>query len=803
MSRKTAKQQGKNKDKSLYASKISEIKKASEPLYKIPSSTQQLIEISKISTSGIFETSNGRYSKTYRFTDVNYSTEPDEEQIVLISRFSKLLDSIGSEYKISVFNRKMDKSKFAEEVFYKYKEDGFDQIRDCYNELMEKDIENCGQGIEQIMYLTVSSSAADFEEAKAYFISTEAELKKRFKSLGSKLTVLDGNERLNLIRSIYQIDDEFALPVDLKDYIGGYNDFLNDIASNTFKYENMDTFSINGNKFGRVLYIGRYGRKVSDGFLRRLCNIGTNSIITTDYIPIQRDVAKKYVENKLMGTESNIEKQQQKRNKALAFSSDITRTVKNQKEAIEEILDAIDDDQTTFFVGTTIVIFADSMEELGTKASYVQRVASEEGCKVNSYLMQMKEAFNTALPLGVRQVETTRFMINSAACALLPFNVQALLDRRPGSFWYGRNQISGEPIIANRKRLYNGNGYVLGIPGFGKSMELKLELGSIFLNTEDEIIVIDPMLEYRDIIKTFKGEYIELSNTSEEHINPLYVSLRDLDYSDVNGNISMMSGFMAGFCEKALNVQRLDPITYTVIDDAVKSMYFKQIKEKKEEVTLEDFARKVKENSRDEAERLYYALQRYITGTLNMFNHKQNISMKNRVTCYGVRGAGDEDIMTPMSMMVMLVNIRRKVMENFSKGVATWIIADEFHNLLGTEYTENFFFKSVKEYRKYGGFVTMCDQNVSDVLTSQKARTMLDNSEFVVLFKQASAAIPELVETISGMKDTYSEYLLDAEPGQGLMKFGKSMFPIDMQLDKTGTLYNLFNTNMHEKVGTI
>lgn len=803
MSRKTSKQQGKNKDKSLYASKISEIKKASEPLYKIPSSTQQLIEISKISTSGIFETSNGRYSKTYRFTDVNYSTEPDEEQIVLISRFSKLLDSIGSEYKISVFNRKMDKSKFAEEVFYKYKEDGFDQIRDCYNELMERDIENCGQGIEQIMYLTVSSSAADFEEAKAYFISTEAELKKRFKSLGSKLTVLNGNERLNLIRSIYQIDDEFSLPVDLKDYIGGYNDFLNDIASNTFKYENMDTFSINGNKFGRVLYIGRYGRKVSDGFLRRLCNIGTNSIITTDYIPIQRDVAKKYVENKLMGTESNIEKQQQKRNKALAFSSDITRTVKNQKEAIEEILDAIDDDQTTFFVGTTIVIFADSMEELGTKASYVQRVASEEGCKVNSYLMQMKEAFNTALPLGVRQVETTRFMINSAACALLPFNVQSLLDRRPGSFWYGRNQISWEPIIANRKRLYNGNGFVLGIPGFGKSMELKLELGSIFLNTEDEIIVIDPMLEYRDIIKTFKGEYIELSNTSEEHINPLYVSLRDLDYSDVNGNISMMSGFMAGFCEKALNVQRLDPITYTVIDDAVKSMYFKQIKEKKEEVTLEDFARKVKENSRDEAERLYYALQRYITGTLNMFNHKQNISMKNRVTCYGVRGAGDEDIMTPMSMMVMLVNIRRKVMENFSKGIATWIIADEFHNLLGTEYTENFFFKSVKEYRKYGGFVTMCDQNVSDVLTSQKARTMLDNSEFVVLFKQASAAIPELVETISGMKDTYSEYLLDAEPGQGLMKFGKSMFPIDMQLDKTGTLYNLFNTNMHEKVGTI
>ena len=803
MSRKTPKQQGKNKDKSLYASKISEIKKASEPLYKIPSSTQQLIEISKISTSGIFETSNGRYSKTYRFTDVNYSTEPDEEQIVLISRFSKLLDSIGSEYKISIFNRKMDKSKFAEEVFYKYKEDGFDQIRDCYNELMERDIENCGQGIEQIMYLTVSSSAADFEEAKAYFISTEAELKKRFKSLGSKLTVLNGNERLNLIRSIYQIDDEFSLPVDLKDYIGGYHDFLNDIASNTFKYENMDTFSINGNKFGRALYIGRYGRKISDGFLRRLCNIGTNSIITTDYIPIQRDVAKKYVENKLMGTESNIEKQQQKRNKALAFSSDITRTVKNQKEAIEEILDAIDDDQTTFFVGTTIVIFADSMEELGTKASYVQRVASEEGCKVNSYLMQMKEAFNTALPLGVRQVETTRFMINSAACALLPFNVQSLIDRRPGSFWYGRNQISWEPIIANRKRLYNGNGFVLGIPGFGKSMELKLELGSIFLNTEDEIIVIDPMLEYRDIIKTFKGEYIELSNTSEEHINPLYVSLRDLDYSDVNGNISMMSGFMAGFCEKALNVQRLDPITYTVIDDAVKSMYFEQIKEKKEEVTLEDFARKVKENSRDEAERLYYALQRYITGTLNMFNHKQNISMKNRVTCYGVRGAGDEDIMTPMSMMVMLVNIRRKVMENFSKGIATWIIADEFHNLLGTEYTENFFFKSVKEYRKYGGFVTMCDQNVSDVLTSQKARTMLDNSEFVVLFKQASAAIPELVETISGMKDTYSEYLLDAEPGQGLMKFGKSMFPIDMQLDKTGTLYNLFNTNMHEKVGTI
>lgn len=791
------------KKKQLYTGKINEIKKASEPLYRIPDSTQQLIEINKISKSGIFETSNGRYTKTYRFTDINYTTEPEEEQIYLISKFSKLLDSVGNEYKISIFNRKMDKEKFAEDVFYKYKDDGFDQLRDCYNELMEKDVDAC-QGMEQVMYITVSSSAANFEEAKAYFISEEAELKKKFKALGSKLYALNGNERLNLIRSIYQMDDEFAIPVDIKDYISGYTDFLNDIAGNIFKYENMDTFSINGNKYGRALYIARYGRKVSDSFLRKLCNLGTYSIITTDYIPIQRDVAKKYVENKLMGVENNIENQQKKRNKVLAFSSEISRTVKKQKAEVENILDAMDDDQTTFFMGTTIVIFADSMDELDNKVSSVKRVAVEEGCKINSYLLEMKEAFNTALPLGVRQVDNTRFTLNSSACALFPFNVQAMLDRRPGSFWYGRNLISKEPIIANRRRLGNGNGFVLGIPGFGKSVFLKLEVGSIFLNTNDDIIIIDPQIEYKDIVAMFKGEYIEFSSNSQKHINPLYVPLADLDYSDAKGNIAINSSFMAGFCEKALNVERLDPVTYTVIDEAVRAMYFKQIKEKKEEVTLADFAEEVKNNERDEAERLYYALQRYITGSFNMFSYRNNFSMENRVTCYGVQDVGNgDDVMTPIAMMVMLVKIRQKVMENFANGKATWIIADEFHNLLGTEYTENFFFKSVKEFRKYGGFVDMCDQNVSDVLTSQKVRTMLDNTQFTVLFKQAPAAIPELVSTVKGMKDSYGDYLLDAEPGQGLLKFGDSIYPIDMQLEKDSTLYNLFNTNMHEKVGSI
>ena len=391
-------------------------------------------------------------------------------------------------------------------------------------------------------------------------------------------------------------------------------------------------------------------------------------------------------------------------------------------------------------------------------------------------------------------------MVTRSAAAMFPFTVMELFDKNPGSFFYGKNYISGNIIYANRKKLSNGNAFVFGSPGFGKSVALKLEMTNVFLETDDDIIIIDPTLEYGDLVMLLNGEYINLNNSTTNHINPLKVNLKDLDFSDVSGEIGKKTELMEGLCEKALN-SRLDPITVTVIDDAIKEAYFLQIKERKEEITLTDFINEVQKNERLEAENLVYAMKKYITGSLNIFNHKENVNINNRVTAFGIRDLGET--LWPMSMMITLTSIKNKVLENFKKGKATWVYVDEFHHCLGSEYVENFFIKLIKEIRKLGGLVCCATQNVADTLESKRVRTMVDNSEYILMLKQSVSAIPELIDTINGMKDTYEDYLLEAESGQGMLKFGNTIFPIDMKLDKEGSLYKLFNTNLHEIAGTI
>lgn len=795
----------KNKKKKIFSSGLEEVKKVSEPLYKTPNSTQQLIEIKKISKSGIFEVAQDIYSKTYRFSDINYESEPDSEQILKFKKYAKLLDCIGTDFKITILNKKRDIEEFKKAVFYPYRDDGFDGLRDFFNNEIENSLNSANDGIEQIMYLTVTIRKKDFDEAKAFFVTLEGTLLKKFKELSSNLVPLSGNERLNLIRSIYQMDDKYAMPVTINDYIQNYGDFCNDICCTNFKYENANIFRIN-NKYCQAVYISRYSNSLTDRFIKHICSLGIYSIVSVDYVPIPREAGKKYVENKLFGVEHDIDKQQQKRNKDLAFSSEISRKKRNQKKDIEEILDDVEEkDENMYFVGTTVIVFADTKEELISKVDSLRRSISDEGCRADVYMWKMREALNTALPLGVRQVANTRFMVTRSAAALFPFTVQELQDRRPGTFFYGRNLVSQNSVFANRKYLFNGNGFVFGIPGFGKSVSIKLEMLSAFLNTDDDIIIIDPTLEYKSLVKICSGEYINLTNSTDTHINPLKVLPEELDLSDMNGNIGDMSEFMEGLCEKALGHSRdnyiLDPITDAVITEAVRNLYFRQIKEELEEVTLTDFLDEVAKNSRPEAESLTYAMQKYTTGSLNIFNHKQNVNISNRITCFGIRDLGET--MRPMAMMITLVAIKKKVMENFAKGKATWLYVDEFHEMLGTEYTENYFIKLIKEIRKLGGIVTCATQNVADTLQSDRIRSMVDNSEYVLMLKQAPGAIPELIDTISGMKVTYEDYLLMAEPGQGMMKFGNTIFPITMQLGSDSSLYNLFNTNFHENTGAI
>lgn len=474
----------------MFSDRFSLLKKASEPLYKTPKSVQETIEILKISESGIFEVANGKYSKTYRFSDVNYATRTEDEQESFFQRYCKCLNSFDCTFKITVNNKNKDMELLKDEVMLKYKGDSYDGMRESYNNIIEEKIMEGRQGIEQERYITVTVDRKNFEEAKSQFATIENSMFKSFQELGSRLTPLNGNERLKILHDYYRLGREEEFSFDIKDGKKTGTDFRNEICNSKVIY-NQDYFEDEG-KVGRVLFIKKYPTYLSDRFFNELIFLPIHSITSIDVVPVPKDLTMRMLQKKYMGIESDIIKQQRTRNRNNDFSSDISYNTRRQKEDIEDIMNNVrENDENLFFVGVTMIVMADTKEELDSICETIDSIAKGAGCAIDTCMYKQREAVNTTLPIGVRQIETMRTMLTQSLAVLMPFNVQELCDN--GGIYYGVNQISKNIIVGNRKKLLNGNGFIFGVSGAGKSFQAKMEMGSVLLSTDDNVIAVDPM----------------------------------------------------------------------------------------------------------------------------------------------------------------------------------------------------------------------------------------------------------------------------------------------------------------------
>ena len=184
-----------------------ELKKASEPLYKSPKSIQETIEIMAVAENGIFEVARNRYSKCYIFQDINYTTATEDEQIGVFERYCKFLNSLDCNYKITINNKNKDMNVLRDYVLLPYMDDGFNDFRKIYNDIIEEKILEGRQGIEQERYLTLTIERKNFEEAKAQFATLEATVHKAFIELGADIVPLTGNERLKVLHDFYHLGD--------------------------------------------------------------------------------------------------------------------------------------------------------------------------------------------------------------------------------------------------------------------------------------------------------------------------------------------------------------------------------------------------------------------------------------------------------------------------------------------------------------------------------------------------------------------------------------------------------------------
>jgi len=779
---------------SLFSNGFKEFKKASEPLYRTPKSIQQTIEIMAVAENGIFEVTKNHYTKSYRFCDINYTTTNEDEQIDIFERYCKFLNSMDCNFKITVNNKNKNMVDLREHVLLQYKKDGFDHFRKIYNDIIEDKIHEGRQGIEQERYLTLTIERKNFEEAKAQFATLEATLHKAFGELGAGIIPLTGNERLKVLYDYYHLGNEGQFEFNLKESKKVGSDFVNDLCNGMVKYfpEHFE----DENKYCRALFIKKYPSSLSDRFLNEITSLPVHSITSIDVVPIPKDMTTKTLQKKYLGIESDIIKQQRVRNKNNDFSTEISYAKRTEKKEIEEIMDDVrENDQCLFYVAVTIIVMADSKKELDSVCETIQTIGKRNSVTIDIQYLKQREALNTALPIGVRQVETMRTMLTQSLAVLMPFNVQELNDT--GGNYYGINQVSKNINVGNRKKLINGNGFIFGVPGSGKSFFAKQEMGNVLLNTDDDIICVDPMNEYFDIASTFHGAVVNMSTYTDHYVNPLDMDVWELDLNDTKGWIRDKGEFMLGLCEQCMG-DSLNSRQKSIIDRCIRKMYMDIAKSKEKYIPImSDFYDILLEQPEPEAKDIALSLELFVNGSLNIFNHQTNVDIENRFIVYGIRDLGAE--LSPITMLVMMENIQNRIAQNAKKGKATWLYLDEFHVLLNREYSAKYLQQLWKKVRKQGGLCTGITQNVVDLLQNYVATTMLANSEFVALLKQANTDSSKLAEVI-GVSDAQLRFVTNTSSGMGIIKCGSVVIPFDNTISKDTDLYKLYNTNIHEKI---
>jgi len=547
-----------------------------------------------------------------------------------------------------------------------------------------------------------------------------------------------------------------------------------------------------GTHFCRALCMPQMPNAIDPEIIKKLMGGSFHMILTIDVAAIPQDVAKKHLSDLYLENARSIEKQQEERNKAGAWSSDVSYDKRRERDELENYMDIINNnDEKMFYTGIYAVIAASNMSDLESDVVAFQNTAEGEGFIFDPVYYQQIEAINTALPIGCRYCENMQAIFTQPLCALTPFIVHELYE--PHGIFYGINQISKNVLVGNRKNLKNGNGFTLGVTGGGKSVDVKQELVQVFLGTQDDIIVIDPQNEYRSIAEYLSGEFIDFNAESNHHINPLdadTMNYMDSTRTFLQDKTELMCSIFSQITDYGVEAQEK-----SIIGRVTNKVYEHLGERGFRSPTLVDFYNGLKEEPEVQARQLSLAMELFVTGNLDMFSQQTNVNINNRLTIYGIADLGKEQ--AAVGMLIMLESIRSRIAENARKGKATWLYIDEFHNLASQEFSAKYLEKIWKEVRKLGGLCTAITQNIADLLASKTIETMLCNSEYLSLLTQSEVEI-DILHRLLNISNNLLEYVKNVPRGCGLLKFGDKIIPKDARLPKDSVMYELFNTNFHE-----
>jgi len=771
---------------------LSNIIKQDKEKFVIPKSVQQAIPIQTIWRDGIFKVGRNKFSRTFKFHDINYEVASRDDKKTMFLGYSEILNSFdsGATTKITINNRKLNRQDFEKAILIPLQDDELDVYRKEYNAMLLERATGANSMIQE-KYVTVSVYKKSIEEARTYFTRVGAELTGHFARLGSKCVEMDATDKLRALHDFYRTGEETGFHFDMLETMRKGHNFKDFICPDTFEFE-KDYFRM-GNRYGRVLFLREYASYIKDNMIAEMTELSRNLMLSIDIIPIPTDEAVREVENRLLGVETNITNWQRRQNANNNFSAVVPYDMEQQRKESKEFLDDLTTrDQRMMFAVLTLVHTAESKEQMDSDTDTLLSIGRKHLCQFSVLKYQQMDGLNTVLPIGHRKIHALRTLTTESLAVLMPFRVQEIMDE--GGIYCGENSISHNLIMCNKANLLNPNSFLLGIPGSGKSFNAKMLIVFLALATQDDILVCDPEREYAALVEAMGGEVIQIAAGSKDHINAMDMVE---GYGDGGNPLIDKSQFVLSLFAQLDNAG-IDAQEKSIIDRCVEEVY-KDYQKGGKVPTLCVLREKLQEQEEDKAHGLALSLELFTDGSLDAFAHETNVDINNRMVVYDIMDLGEA--LKTMGLLVITDAMLNRVTENWKKGKRTHIILDEFHVVFENEHSGNFFNSAWRRFRKRNAYPNAITQNVEYLLDSVLASTMLSNSEYIVMLNQAPRDREKLANLLNISKEQMS-YITDTEAGCGLIKYGSSLVPFVNRFPKDTQLYKLMTTKPGEDTVT-
>ncbi|MCD8195785.1 MAG: ATP-binding protein [Lachnospiraceae bacterium] len=763
----------------------------------IPQTAQQSIPFERMFPDGICRVTGNYYTKTVQFQDINYQLAQQEDKTAIFEEWCGFLNFFDSSvhFELSFMNMATDAESFEKSIRIPFQKDEFNPVRTEYSQMLKKQLAQGNNGLTKSKYLTFGIQADSMKQAKPRLDHVEVDLLNNFRRLGVTARVLNGKERLHLMHSMFHMgdDDKFAFEwkwlaesgLSVKDFI----------APTSFAFPKGRIFQM-GSLYGAMSFLSITASDISDRMLADFLDMDSSQIVSMHIQSVDQTKAIKTVKHTI--TELNRSKIEEQKKAVRAgydmdiIPSDLATYGKDAKELLKELQSQ---NERMFLLTFLVMNTGRTEQELENNVFQAQSIAQKHNCNLRRLDYQQEQGLMSSLPLAYNQIEIQRAMTTSSTAIFVPFTTQELFQDGKEALYYGLNALSNNLIMVDRKKLKNPNGLILGMPGSGKSFSAKREITNAFLVTDDDVIICDPEAEYTALVQKFKGQVIKISPTSKQYINPMDINL---NYSEEDNPVALKADFILSLCELIVGGKEgLQPVEKTVIDRCVHQIYQKYFNDPGPEnmPILQDLYEALLKQEEKEARHVATALEIYVIGSLNLFNHRTNVDIENRLVCYDIKELGKQ--LKKIGMLVVQDQVWGRVTANRSAGKTTRYYMDEFHLLLKEEQTAAYSVEIWKRFRKWGGVPTGITQNVKDLLSSREVENIFENSDFIYMLNQAAGDRAILAKQLNISPHQLS-YVMHSGEGEGLLFYGNVILPFVDRFPTDTELYRIMTTKLSE-----